>query len=135
MKKIIFLLLPVLLLTLAFNLKQTITVSGTVSDEKGNPISFAVVKLKTGKVAVQTNKNGFYSIVVPDPNATLVYSFIGYEIKEEKIKGRTVINVFLKQVSKALEEVVVTSGYRNKGKQALDFLLCDTHTCRIFIWP
>ena len=113
MKKIILLLLPVVLLTLAFIEKKPVTVTGIVSDEKGKPISNASVTEKSLRKGVQTNVDGTYSITVSSENATLVFSSVGYQTNQQKVKGRNIINVMLKNSASALQEVVVI-GYGAK---------------------
>ena len=114
MKKIILMIAPAILLLLAFNLKMQYNVSGTVTDEKGSPISFASVVFKSGHKGVQTDRNGYYSIQVADRNAVLVFSAIGYESKEVKIAGRSVVNIALKPAQNSLQEVVVTAAGHTK---------------------
>ncbi|MFO7620057.1 MAG: TonB-dependent receptor, partial [Bacteroidales bacterium] len=62
--------------------------------------------------------DGRYTLAVPDPNATLVFSFIGYDVREEFLAGRATINVTLTSVTTALDEVIVT-GYGTQKKSDL----------------
>jgi Ca-activated chloride channel family protein len=57
---------------------------------------------------VSTSGNGTYKIVVPNSNDVLVFSGAGLETKEEKIAGRTVINVSLKRVVIEGTEIIVS---------------------------
>ena len=114
MKKIILLLIPAVLMMQSFNSSKQNTITGTVSDEKGNPISFASISIKSGTTGTSTNKKGFYTILVPDKKSTLVFSYIGFESREVKINGRSVINVTLKHLQANLKEVVVTSCFQTK---------------------
>ena len=114
MKKIILLLIPAVLMMQSFNSSKQNTITGTVSDEKGNPISFASISIKSGTTGTSTDKNGFYTILVPDKKSTLVFSYIGFESREVKINGRSVINVTLKQLQASLKEVVVTGCIQTK---------------------
>ncbi len=87
---------------------QSLTVKGTVSDgENGEPISFASVQVKGTMTGATTDINGNYSISV-NKNATLVFSFMGYEDAEVKVNGQLVVNVQLFPDANILEEVVVT---------------------------
>ena len=65
-----------------------------------------------------TNTNGEYSIAVPDANAVLLFSFVGYMAQEVIVGNRTNINITLKVDNKALEEVVVV-GYGTVKKSDL----------------
>lgn len=82
-------------------------VSGTVVSE-GEPLPGASVLVKGTSVGTVTDLDGHYSISVPF-GGTLVFSFIGLRTHEEKVNGRTVINVELQSDSKELEEVMVVA--------------------------
>src|SRR5690606_20868178 len=93
------------------NLRDAITVTGTVtssSDGLGLPGTNVLVKgTFTGTV---TDIDGRYSLSVPNPTDTLVFSSIGYITQEIPVNGRTSINVVLEEDVESLDEVVVV-GY------------------------
>jgi len=95
---------------------QTLTITGKIIDEKGSPLQGVSVAIKGAKASVVSDANGGYSIKVSDEKATLVFSFVGYESQEIKVKGKTVINVTLKTRTDELNEVVVT-GYAIQRKK------------------
>ena len=94
---------------------QRITITGTVSDEKGAPLPGSTVQLKGTTTGGLTDLNGKYSIEVPGPNSTLVFSFVGYVQKETQVLNQTVINITLREDVQGLEEVVVV-GYSTQKK-------------------
>src|SRR5690606_23460144 len=53
------------------------------------------------------NNNGQYSINVPNGDAILVFSYIGYDTQEVAVAGRNDINITLNNGSELLESVVV----------------------------
>lgn len=111
MKRIIFLLAPLLLLSLSFRtVNNSFTVSGKVSDDKGNPVSGTSVVEKGTKNGVTASTDGSYKITVSGNNSVLVFSAIGYKNKEEKVNGRNTINVTLTASKAAMSEVIVTTG-------------------------
>jgi len=57
-----------------------------------------------------TNANGQYTIAVPNSNAVLVFSFVGYTTQEFTVGNQTTINVSLAEDAALIEEVVVV-GY------------------------
>ena len=116
MKKIILLIAPVILLMLAFRPAKTHTVTGTVTDDKGSPVSGAMIKVKKTSSATTTTSSGTYKIAVADKNAILVVSAAGYITKEVRIEGNTVVNVSLTTDIKAMQEVVVM-GYGNAKRR------------------
>ena len=101
-----------------FDLQQ-ITVTGTVTDAStGDPMPGVNVIIRGTVQGALTGPDGKYSLAVPDPNAVLVFSFIGYNTMEQPISGRTTINVALASATKELEEVIVT-GYGTQKKSDL----------------
>jgi TonB-linked SusC/RagA family outer membrane protein len=89
---------------------QQITVRGTVNDANtGEALIGVNIVVKGTTIGATTDIKGSYTIVVPDPNGTLVFSFIGYTPQEVAISSRTTINVRLSEELQALREVVVTA--------------------------
>lgn len=82
-------------------------VSGTVVSE-GDPLPGVSVAVKGTSVGTVTDMDGRYSIQVP-ANGTLVFSFIGLKSHEERVNGRTTINVDLQSDSQQLDEVMVVA--------------------------
>ncbi len=89
---------------------QPITVTGTVSDETGNPIPGVTIVLKGTTQGSISDANGEYTINVDDPDATLVFSFIGMLTQEVQVGNQTSINITMIADAIGLEEVVVV-GY------------------------
>lgn len=96
---------------------QNVTVKGQVKDDAGEPIILAnVLQLGTSNGTV-TDMDGNYSISVPS-NATLQFSFMGYQTQDVAVNGRTTINVTLSEDAELLDEVVVI-GYGVQKKSDL----------------
>lgn len=95
------------------------TISGQItspSDPEGLPgVNILVKGTTTGTV---TDIDGKYSITVPNDQAVLVFSMIGFEAREEIVGTRSVINIELQEDVSALEEVVVV-GYGTVKKSDL----------------
>ena len=53
------------------------------------------VQAKGTTKAVATDLDGNYTISVPDKNAVLVFSYVGYQKQEVKVGDKTVVNVVL----------------------------------------
>ncbi len=94
---------------------QTVNVSGTITDPAGEPLIGVSVIVKDGKAGTTTDIDGKYAISV-NSDATLDFFYIGYESHQEKVKGRTVIDVVLKENTELLDEVVVI-GYGTMDKK------------------
>ena len=81
-------------------------VNGTVYDETGKGLAGANVVIKGTTTGTSTDVNGFYSIQVAEHDI-LVYSLIGFETKEKRVRGKKLVDVTLKSAKIELEEVVV----------------------------
>lgn len=92
-------------------LAQTATVkySGTITDEKGEPIIGASVLIKGTSVGTITDINGIYSIEAI-PGSILQVSYIGFSPAEIQVASQRTVNLVLKEDSELLDEVVVV-GY------------------------
>lgn len=87
---------------------QSSIVKGTVTDDKGDPVIGATVKVAGSSMGVVTDVNGKYSISVPK-NAKLEVTYIGLTTQEIPVDGKSNINVTMSQDATGLDEVVVTA--------------------------
>lgn len=117
MKRLLMIITPFVLAFMSFTAHNGTTITGTVSDEQGNPISGVTVTVKGApRFATTTASNGSYVINSEKPVAVLSFSALGYTTKSEKVNGRSVINVILKSSVQNLQEVVVTAYGISKQK-------------------
>lgn len=91
------------------------SVEGKVTDEKGEPLPGVNVLLKGTTRGLTTDVNGYFSIEVPNGEALLVFSFVGYQNQELVVGERRTFDVLLKPENNALDEVVVI-GYQTVRK-------------------
>jgi len=90
---------------------QQVKVSGTITDATtGEGLAGVNVVLEGSTIGVMTDKNGKYSLGVPNLSGALKISCIGYTTQTVPINGMTVIDIALTAEVQALVEVVVT-GY------------------------
>lgn len=87
-----------------------VNISGKITDEKGAPLPGVTIRVKSGTTTAVSDIEGNYKITVPDNNAVLVFSFIGFAPQEVPVAGKQIINLSLKPQTSGLEEVVVV-GY------------------------
>lgn len=106
-----------LLLSCNFITAQT-KVQGVVKDDKGVTIPGANIAVVGTTTSVSTDFDGRYTIDVP-ANATLSFSFIGYNTQKIAVADRTTINVNLISSAEDLKEVLVNVGYRSVKKKDL----------------
>lgn len=99
---------------------QGLLVKGKVTSEVGELLPGASVReMGTGNT-VYSDKNGFFSLAIPDENATLVVTSIGFLPQEVTVTGKNevTINVILKPDMRELEEVVVV-GYGEQTRASV----------------
>src|SRR5688500_6225724 len=91
------------------------TVSGTIRDATGNTgLPGASVGIKGTNAATVTDANGNFSIAVPDNNATLVISYVGYLTQELRVGNQANISLSLSATGELANVVVVGYGTQNK---------------------
>ncbi|OQY94388.1 MAG: hypothetical protein B6D37_09050 [Sphingobacteriales bacterium UTBCD1] len=94
------------------------TVSGRVTNEDGEPVSYASVIIKGTNKGTMTDANGFFKITDVQVGSKLQVSSVGFENKEVSV-APGYINIVLKPASQNLQEVVVTAlGNQIEGKIA-----------------
>jgi TonB-linked SusC/RagA family outer membrane protein len=81
-------------------------VRGVVTDGAG-PIAGVTVSVKGGTQVAVTNAQGAYSVTVPDGDAVLVFSCLGYSPQEFVVGTRQTIDVVMAFSVDQIEEVVV----------------------------
>lgn len=101
-------------------------VSGTVTDANtGNTLPGVNVLVKgTSSIGTATNTHGQYHLNVPQSSDTLIFSYIGYSRMVVPIKGRSTINVAMKQQVIAGQQLVVV-GYGTQKKATLTGSISD----------
>ena len=95
-----------MLLCLSFPaLAQKITVTGTVVDPVGEPLTGASIIAEGTTMGTAADIDGNYRIEV-EPNAVLVVSYVGYDTQRIAVEGRNEINITLSENTVMLKEVV-----------------------------
>lgn len=93
-------------------------VTGVVVDEKNVPVSGASIQVKNTNMGVTADSSGKFSISVPDRNAVLVITHVGYQKKETTIPQSGEITVQLFSESNTLNDVVVI-GYGTQKRTSV----------------
>lgn len=122
MKKIFTLIVAVSALAICTNLNaQDNTVSGKVmtSDDESTLPGVNVLVKGTSNGTI-TDIDGNYKIEASS-DATLIFSFVGYENQEVLVGSRTVIDISLQPDVQALDEVIVTAFGIKQDKKALGY--------------
>lgn len=98
--------------------EKKISINGTVRDAQQEPLPGVNVLVKGTTIGTTTDIDGNYFISVPDKNAVLVFSYIGFESQEVKVGGQININVNMSEESNSLDEVVVV-GYGSQKRASV----------------
>ncbi len=98
------------------SVSQQRTITGTITDENGQPLPGANILVKGTAIGAVTDFDGNYSIQAPDTATILVFSYVGYLTKEETIAGRSIINHEFTPDASTLDAVVVV-GYGTQRKK------------------
>ena len=112
-----FSILLLTLLTVTGAVAQSL-VRGKVIDDTGLEVIGASVLIKGTTQGTITDMDGMFSLSVPDKNAVLQVSYIGYQTLEVKVDITKPMSIVLKEDSEMLEEVVVV-GYQEVKKKDL----------------
>jgi len=116
---------------------QQNVVTGTVKDAStGQEMPGVNIQVKGTTLGTISDIDGKYSLSVPDRNATLIFSFIGYVTQEVSLNGRTMVDIVLSAEVTGLEEVVVV-GYGTTKKVNLtgSLSVVDTKTIQSISTP
>ncbi len=93
-------------------------ISGKVKSMEGEELPGVNVLIKGTTIGTVTDVNGDYRITVPDENAVLVFSYVGYVTEEIAVENQLVIDIVLIQTVESLSEVIVI-GYGTVKKSDL----------------
>ncbi len=106
------------LLLLSASLYAQKRISGRVTDASNLPVSGATVTVKGTTNAARAGQDGAFSITVPNDNAVLVITSVGYERREVAVGNNTTLDVVLGSTTSNLNEVVVV-GYGTQRRRTV----------------
>lgn len=92
-----------------------VTITGIVMNDKSIPMGGVTVVVRGAGTTTVSTDDGRFAINVPYPEATLVFSYIGYQSQEIPLQGRSSVAVMLKEDAQNLKDVVVV-GYGTQKK-------------------
>jgi hypothetical protein len=85
---------------------QVNTVSGRITDQYGDPLPFATVRVEGSTIGTSTDLDGFYTLNIPQGQNQISVSYIGYNSVTIYITAST-HNIVLAEKALMLEEVMV----------------------------
>lgn len=96
----------------------SIDVSGTITDEQGQPLIGVNIQVKGTNQGTATDLDGRFALGDVADDAVLVISYIGYQTQEVSLDGRTSIEITMVSDAQLLDELVVV-GYGTVKKSDL----------------
>ena len=109
--KLLMLLFATLSFTISFAQRK---ITGTIVDDKQEPLAGATVTVKGTNVVTTTDAIGKFTITVPSNGNTLVISYVGMQNREISISTSNVINASLRPNENSMSDVVVVGYGRTK---------------------
>lgn len=132
MKKI-SLVLSLVLFAVGFAIAQR-TVTGTITDDGGEPLIGASILVKGTSSGTVTDIDGSYKVDVPDGFTTFVVSYTGFETREIKLGASNQLDITMSE-GVALDEVVVTGLGIRREKKALGYAVTTLQSDALELRP
>ncbi|MGN6352844.1 MAG: SusC/RagA family TonB-linked outer membrane protein [Parafilimonas sp.] len=104
-----------------------VRITGTVKDEKGNPLEGVSVSVVGQTSGVSTDNLGNFSISVP-PSAELRFSYVGYKPFTVKVGDQLHLDITLSPEVSSLDDVVVTALGISRQKRSLGYSVSDINS-------
>jgi len=122
MKVLLLLLLGGVFVGQAAIVQAQEAVTGTVTDAQSDePMPGVNIVIKGTTTGTSTGADGTYDIQVESLKDTLVYRYVGYQVQEVPIDGRTEIDVTLQAQTLEGEEIVVTAQNLERESKGLGY--------------
>lgn len=96
---------------------EEITVSGTVRDERNDPLPGVSILVKGTTRGTATDAEGKFTLSATK-GSVLAFSFVGYDLSEVTVNDASPISISMIPNSKTLNEIVVT-GYTTQSKRSI----------------
>lgn len=98
---------------------QTIRIEGIVTNTNLEPLSYVTVQIKKQQIGTRTDDKGHFQFSLEEGEYDLVFSLLGYQIKEQKIIVRSsnpILRIILESQTKSIQEIKITSGKKDKAE-------------------
>ena len=118
-KQVLYMLIAVVLLFLETVNAQGHLISGTIVDAQGISLPGVTVLEQDSANGVVSDLDGNYILTTSSSNATLVFSYIGFETKIIAIANKRYLDVILSESAEALEEVQVVAFQKQRKNSVI----------------
>ncbi|MFA5669784.1 MAG: TonB-dependent receptor [Balneolaceae bacterium] len=95
------------------SVRGVVTIAG-----EGGPLAGANIRIKGTNVGTSTDIDGAYELRIPNTDAVLVFSYIGFLPQEMRVGDQEVINISLVEDTQLLGDLVVI-GYGRQSKKTI----------------
>jgi len=103
---------------LSISLQAQRTISGTISNSKGELLIGATVSAKGTSIGTTTDVDGNYTLEVPEETKTLLFSYLGFEAQEINLGASNLLDIVLQLEALVFDEVIIT-GYSTELKREI----------------
>ncbi len=93
-----------------------VTITGRVTDSLGAPLERVNIHVKGTQTGTMTDANGQFSLNVPDKEAVLLFTYLGYTTQEVMVGERTTLSIRLIPLVSSLTDVVVVGYGQTQAK-------------------
>jgi len=101
-----------------YSFAQERVLQGKVSSSNGDGLHGVTIQEKGARNFTSSDADGNYKIRLSNPNATLIFSFVGYATRELSVGTEGNLDVTLAPTNTQLNEVIVTAlGIRKEVKR------------------
>jgi Ca-activated chloride channel family protein len=114
MKKSLRIFAIVILSTVMISFIDSGVITGKITDNQGNPLPGVKISVKGTLNSTISDRYGNYTFKTGTEDRVLVFSYPGYVTVEQKIYGRSVINVTMRPEILLMEEMAITSSVSKK---------------------
>ena len=98
---------------------QNRTVTGKVTDSKGEPVVGATVSAPGTQLSTQTNSDGVFAIALPKSVQRLVITSVGFATQDVTIGSQSNLSISLQASVSQLSEVIVTALGVERNRRSL----------------
>lgn len=86
--------------------QQQRTVSGIVTDQRGEPLPGVTILVPETTVGTVTNFDGEFTLTIPEDAVRLQFSFVGMKTQEIEISDKKIFTIVMEEETIGLDEVV-----------------------------
>jgi TonB-dependent starch-binding outer membrane protein SusC len=95
--------------------QQQRTITGVVTDQRGQPLPGVTIIVPGTTIGTVSNNDGEFSLNIPATVESLEFSFVGMQSMEVLLGGRTILTVMMEEESIGIQEIIAI-GYGTQAR-------------------